>query len=246
MQLKEPYSRSNLCPLSWWCYLTISSFCFQSFPASGSFLMSWLFISGGQSTGASASVLPVNFQGWFRLDWFNLLVVQGILKSLQSVSYFGLLLLLLLICIILFYKYVKTYSICLSFSYLSLGSFMLSQKARFHFLLLLSDTSLCVCLCGYMYISNIYKTFSLSTFGGYLSCLFILGIVNNSTINIGALVSFLHSAFVLFRQMPSSGISGMLDIFIFKFFRNLHNVFLSGWTNWHFHQQYMTVCFESI
>ena len=62
----------NSCPLSQWCYLTISSsaapfFCLQSFPASGSFPMSQLFTSGGLSTGASASasVLPKNIQGWF-------------------------------------------------------------------------------------------------------------------------------------------------------------------------------------
>ena len=66
---------SNSHPLSWWCYLTILSsvipffFCLQSFPGSGSFLMSWLFTSGGQSIGASASasVLPVNIQGRFPL-----------------------------------------------------------------------------------------------------------------------------------------------------------------------------------
>ena len=52
---------SNSCPLSPWCHLTISSsvvpfsFCLQSFPASGSFPMSWLFTSGDQSIGASAS-----------------------------------------------------------------------------------------------------------------------------------------------------------------------------------------------
>ena len=63
----------DLCPLSAWCYLTISSssaplsFCLQSFPASGSFPMSWLFKSGGQSIGASASVLPINIQSWFPL-----------------------------------------------------------------------------------------------------------------------------------------------------------------------------------
>ena len=64
-------SCSNSCPLSQWCYLTISSsatslsFCFQSFPTSGSFPMSWLFTSGGQkSTGSSASatVLLTNIQ----------------------------------------------------------------------------------------------------------------------------------------------------------------------------------------
>ena len=66
---------SNSCPLSWWCHPTISSSatpfssCLQSFPASGSFPMSWFFASGGQSIGASASasVLPLNIQGWFPL-----------------------------------------------------------------------------------------------------------------------------------------------------------------------------------
>ena len=53
---------SNSCPLSWWCHPTISSSvvsfssCPQSFPASGSFPMSWLFLSDNQSIGASASV----------------------------------------------------------------------------------------------------------------------------------------------------------------------------------------------
>ena len=63
---------SNPCPLSWWCHPTISSSvvpfssCPQSFPASGSFPMSQLFPSSGQSTGvsASASVLPMNTQDW--------------------------------------------------------------------------------------------------------------------------------------------------------------------------------------
>ena len=62
----------NSCPLSWWCHPTISSFvipfssCLQSFPASGSFQMSQLFASGGQSIGVSAStsVLPMNTQDW--------------------------------------------------------------------------------------------------------------------------------------------------------------------------------------
>ena len=66
---------SDSCPLSQWCYLTISSsatpfsFCLQSFPASGSFPMSELFTSGSQGFGgsASASVLPKNIQGWFPL-----------------------------------------------------------------------------------------------------------------------------------------------------------------------------------
>ena len=64
---------SNSCPLSQWCHPTISSsvipfFSYlQSFPVSGPFPMSQLFASGGQSIGASASVLPMNIQGWFPL-----------------------------------------------------------------------------------------------------------------------------------------------------------------------------------
>ena len=81
---------SNSCPLSGWCWcLTISfchpfSFCPQSFSASGSFPVSWLFTSVGQSIGALASFLPVNVQGWFPLGLagFDLFGVQGTLKSL--------------------------------------------------------------------------------------------------------------------------------------------------------------------
>ena len=58
---------------------------FPPFPASESFPINWLFPWGGQSIGASASasVLPTNIEGWFfRNDWFDLLTVQGTLKSL--------------------------------------------------------------------------------------------------------------------------------------------------------------------
>ena len=66
---------SNSCPSSQWCHPTILSSvvpfssCLQSFPASGSFPMSRLLASGGQSIKglASASVLPVNIQDWFPL-----------------------------------------------------------------------------------------------------------------------------------------------------------------------------------
>ena len=80
---------AQTCPSSQWCHPTISSsvipfFCLQSFPASGSFLISLLFTSGGQSTGASASasVFPMNIQDWisFRIDWLDHLAVQGTLK----------------------------------------------------------------------------------------------------------------------------------------------------------------------
>ena len=82
---------SDSCPLSQWCYLTISSyaallsFCFQSFLASESFPVSQLFTAGGQSIRASASANPSNeYSGLisFRIDWFDLLAVQGTLKSL--------------------------------------------------------------------------------------------------------------------------------------------------------------------
>ena len=82
---------SDSCLLSWWCHPTISSSiisssCPQSFLALESFPVSQLFSSGGQSIGVSASksVLPMNVQDWlpFRIDWFDLLAVQGTLKSL--------------------------------------------------------------------------------------------------------------------------------------------------------------------
>ena len=71
-----PGACSNSCPSSRWRHLTISfslvpfPSCLQSFPASGSFPMSQ-FSSGGQSIGASASasVLPMNSQDWFPLEW---------------------------------------------------------------------------------------------------------------------------------------------------------------------------------
>ena len=69
----SPGACSNSCPLSCWCHPIISSFvvpfsfCLHSFPAAECFLMSWLFTSGGQSIGASASVLSMNIQGWFPL-----------------------------------------------------------------------------------------------------------------------------------------------------------------------------------
>ena len=76
---------SNSCPLNWWFHLTISSsatafsFCLQSFPASGSFLISQLFASCGQSIGASvsASVLPMNTRGWFPLGLTGLISLQS-------------------------------------------------------------------------------------------------------------------------------------------------------------------------
>ena len=72
-----PRACSNSCPLSRWCHPAISSSvvlfssCLEYFPTSGSFQMSQLFISGGQSFGVSAStkVLPMNTQDWSLLGW---------------------------------------------------------------------------------------------------------------------------------------------------------------------------------
>ena len=77
----SPSACSNSCLLSQWCYpiisssITLFSSCPQSFPGSGSFSMSQLLTSGGQSVGASASasVLPMNIQGWFPLGLTGLI-----------------------------------------------------------------------------------------------------------------------------------------------------------------------------
>ena len=86
-----PRVYSNSCPLSWWCHPIISSSvipfssCPQSFPASGSFQMSQLFASGGQSiwVSASTSVLPRNTQDWSPLGWTGWISLQS--KGLSRV-----------------------------------------------------------------------------------------------------------------------------------------------------------------
>ena len=86
-----PGVHPNSCPLCWWCHPTISSSvvpfssCPQSFPASGSFQMSQLFASGGQSIGVSAStsVLAKNTQNWSPLWWTGWISLQS--KGLSRV-----------------------------------------------------------------------------------------------------------------------------------------------------------------
>ena len=85
-----PGVHANPCPLSQWCHPTISSSvvpfsCPQSFPESGSFQMSQLFTSGGQSIGVSAStsVLPMNTQEWSPLEWTGWISLQS--KGLSRV-----------------------------------------------------------------------------------------------------------------------------------------------------------------
>ena len=83
----------NSCPLSGWSHPTISSsvtpFSYpQSFPALGSFPRSWLFASSGQSIGASASVFPMNIQGWFPLGLTSLIsfLSKGLSRVFSSTT----------------------------------------------------------------------------------------------------------------------------------------------------------------
>ena len=91
-----PGACSNSCPSSPWYHPTISSSvipfssCFQSFPASESFLMSWHFTSGGQSIGvsASASIFPMNIQNWFPLGLtgWNSLQSKGLSRIFSNTT----------------------------------------------------------------------------------------------------------------------------------------------------------------
>ena len=87
----SPWVCSNLCPLSQWYHQPISSSvtpfssCPQYFPASGSFPMSQLFASGGWSIEASASILPMNIQGWFPLGLTGL--ISFLSKGLSRVFF---------------------------------------------------------------------------------------------------------------------------------------------------------------
>ena len=91
----SPRAYSNSCPLSQRHHLTISSSvvpfssCPQSFPASGSFPMSQLFTSGGQRIGTSASVLPMNIQGWFPLGLTGLIsfLCKGLLRVFPALQF---------------------------------------------------------------------------------------------------------------------------------------------------------------
>ena len=91
LSITDSAVQPNPSPLSRWCHPTISSSvipfssCPQSFPASGSFQVSQLFASGGQSIGvlASTSVLPVNTQDWSPLGWTGWISLQS--KELSRV-----------------------------------------------------------------------------------------------------------------------------------------------------------------
>ena len=83
LSITSSWNYSNSCPSNWWCLPTISSSVIpfsshlQSSPASRSFQMSQFFTSGGQSIGASASVLPMNIQDWSPLGWTGWISLQS-------------------------------------------------------------------------------------------------------------------------------------------------------------------------
>ena len=89
-------SLPSSCPSNWWCHqlsyrLSVELFfCLQSFPASGSFQMSQLFASGGWNIGVSvsASILPMNIQGWvsFRLTGLISLLFKGLSRVFASIT----------------------------------------------------------------------------------------------------------------------------------------------------------------
>ena len=95
-QSPTPGIHPNQCPSSRWYHPTISfsvvpfSSCPQSFPASGSFQMSQLFASGGQTieVSASASVLPMNTQDWSPLEWTGWISLQskGLSRDFSSTT----------------------------------------------------------------------------------------------------------------------------------------------------------------
>ena len=99
-----PGACSNTCPLGQWCHPTISSSVvpfssvLQTFPASGSFLMSQFFAWGGQNIGTSAlaPVLLINIQVWFPLGLTGLisLLSKGLPRvffstAIQKHQFFG-------------------------------------------------------------------------------------------------------------------------------------------------------------
>ena len=124
----------NSCPSSRWCHPAISSSvipfssCPQSFPASGSFPMSQLFESGGQSTGVSAStsVLPMNTQEWSPLGWSTLYQIMYV-NADQGFWDFQNFILIKVVCKLFFIIFFKNSNLVRSWLYFGyLGSYICS------------------------------------------------------------------------------------------------------------------------
>ena len=146
-----PGAYSNSCPSHWWCHLTISSSvvpfssCFQSFPASGSFPVSWFFTSGNQSIGISdsASVLPMHIQDWFPLGltgWISL-QSKGLLRVFSNTT-----VQLIYYIYFFFLTYFTLYK-------QALGSFISLGLTQIHSFLSLSSIPL-GCVCVYVYTTS--------------------------------------------------------------------------------------------
>ena len=137
----SPRVCSNSCPLSWWCHPTALSSvvpfssCLQSFSASGSFLMNWLF------TSASASVLPMTIQGWFPLGNLATLQYSCLGNSMERGAFQAL-----VHGVPMGYTWLSDYFF--SSTGKSLGSIFITASW--------SDLSkyICACVCIYIYITR--------------------------------------------------------------------------------------------
>ena len=136
------------------------SSCLQSFPASGSFPVSWFFESGGQSIGASASawVLPMTIQGWFPLGWTGLILLSKWLpRVFSSTSVFHL---------FLISSFITSPSLVPSQMFKKLTHCSLAQKIKtltcpFH-VLLDHMTQKCACVCVQPHKSSKHESDSTS------------------------------------------------------------------------------------